>query len=66
MQDSAEISLVTSKEVEKEIKNNINPKKAPGFDLITGEILEELPKKAMVKLTNLINAAFQLKYVSRL
>ena len=58
MQDSAEIPLVTSKEVEKEIKNNINPRKAPGFNLITGEILKQLPKKAIVKLTNLINAAF--------
>ena len=51
----AEIPLVTPKEVEKEIKNNINPKKASGFDLITGEILQ-LPRKAIIKLTNSINA----------
>jgi hypothetical protein len=52
--------------VKKEIKENINPKKAPGFDLITGEIPKQLPRKAIVKLTNLINAAFRLKYVPRL
>ena len=42
-----------AKEVIKEIKENINPKKAPGFDLITGEILKQLPRKAIVKLTTL-------------
>ena len=57
-QESGEIPLVTPKEVEKEIKNIIDPGKAPGFDLITKEILKPLPKKASVKLTNLINAAF--------
>jgi len=31
--------------------------------LITGVILKQLPKKAIVKLTHLYNAAFQLKYV---
>jgi len=34
-----------------------------GFDLITGEILKQLPKKAIVKLTHLYNAAFRLKDV---
>ena len=66
MQDSAEILLVTCKEVEKEIKNNINLAKAPGFKLITGEILKQLPKKTITNLTNLINVAFQLKYIPRL
>ena len=46
--------------------NNINPKKAPGFDLITGEVLKNLPRKAIVKLTTLINAAFRHRYMSRL
>jgi len=27
------------------IKVNVNKKEAPGFDLITGEILKQLPKK---------------------
>jgi len=45
---------------------NINPKKSPGFDLITGQILKERPRKSLVKLTNLINASFRLKYVPQL
>jgi hypothetical protein len=64
--ENEEIKLVTVTEVKDEINNNINPKKAPGFDLITGEILQQLPRKAIVKITNLISAAFRLKYVLRL
>jgi len=66
VQENEEIELVTTTEVKNEIKNNINPKKAPGFDHITGEVLQQLPKKAIVKIINLINAAFRLKYVPRL
>ena len=66
IKENLEIALVTPKEVIKEIKENINPKKAPGFDLITGEILKQLPRKAIVKLTTLINTAFRLKYVPKL
>jgi hypothetical protein len=33
------ISLGAPREVAKEIRTNLNQKKAPGFDLITGEIL---------------------------
>lgn len=65
-EEHEEIRLTTPTEVKNEIKNNINPKKAPGFDLITGEILKHLPRKAVIKLTNLINAAFRLKYVPSL
>ena len=61
-----EIKRVTTTEVKNEMKNNINPKKPSGFDLITGEALQQLPRKAIVKITNLINAAFRLKYVPRL
>ena len=50
----------------KEIKENVNHKKAPGFDLLTEEILKQLPRKAIVKLTTLINTAFRLKYVPKL
>lgn len=57
------IDLVTPKEVAEEIRTNISSKKAPGYDLVTGEILKKLPRKAIVKLTYLINAAFRLKHV---
>lgn len=65
-EESEEIRLTTPREVRNEIKNNINPKKCPGYDLITGEILRQLPKKAVTKLTNLINAAFRMQYVPSL
>ena len=42
--------------------NKIKTKKSPGYDLITGEILKNLPRKAIIKLTNLVNA-FRLKFV---
>jgi hypothetical protein len=57
-----DIAFVTPKEVAEEIKTNIK-KKAPGYDLITREILKKLPNKAIIKLTHLINAAFRLKHV---
>jgi hypothetical protein len=61
-EENEEIPLVTPKEVAKEIKRNINPRKVPGFDLITDKIPKQLPKKGIVKLTHLINASFSLKY----
>jgi len=54
-----QIPLVTPTE----LLNTINPKKAPGFDLLIGVILKHFPKKAIVKLTNLYNAALRLIYV---
>ncbi|KAF7278534.1 hypothetical protein GWI33_008238 [Rhynchophorus ferrugineus] len=54
------IELVTPKELTKVIKTDINPRKSPGYDLITGELLQKLPRKAIIKLTNLINTAFRL------
>ena len=63
--DRMEIRPVTLKELRQEIKSNVNAKKAPGYDLITGQILKELPDKALVKLLHLINAVFRLEYVPR-
>ena len=62
-QEDGTIKLTSPSEVKNEITNKIETKKSPGYDLITGEILKKLPKKAIIKLTNLINAAFRLKYV---
>jgi hypothetical protein len=47
--------MATPKEVANETKRDINPRKAPGFYLINGEILKQYPRKGLVKLTNLIN-----------
>ena len=65
-QDEMEIPITTTMEVENEISKNINPKKTLSFDLIIGQVLKELPRKTLVKLVNLIDAAFRLKYVPQL
>jgi hypothetical protein len=40
------IKLLTPKEIRNIIQEDLNPRKAPGYDLITGRILKEMPKKA--------------------
>lgn len=40
----------------------IKSKEALGFDLITREILKMVPRKAIAKMNNLINASFKLNY----
>lgn len=60
--DELKIKFVTPREVFNEIKR-LSRKKSPGYDLITGEVLKNLPRKAIVKLTTLVNATFRLKYV---
>jgi hypothetical protein len=45
-----------------EVCLHTGPKRAAGY-LITGKILKKLPKKKIIKLTHLINAAFRLKHV---
>lgn len=62
VQEELEIKLVTPREVSSEI-NRLRLKKTPGYDLITGEILRNLPRKAIIKITTLINACFRLKHV---
>lgn len=47
-QEEEEISLTSPAEILPEIKTNINPKKVPGYDLITGEALKLFPHKALV------------------
>lgn len=64
--ESQTILPTTINEVHKIISSSIDPKKSPGFDLITGKILRELPRKALSKLCHLINASFRLKYVPQL
>lgn len=61
-----EIPCATVREVLHTIKTDISPKKAPGFDLITGLVLKKLPRIAVVKITQIFNAAFRLKYVPQI
>ena len=46
----------------KSIMKELNAKKAPGFDLITAEIIKQLPHKTIFRLTKIINACINLKY----
>lgn len=57
-----QIKKITSKEIKLNIKYNVKLKKSPGYDRITGEILKELPEKAINYLRNLYNAAIAIKY----
>lgn len=50
-------------EIAKEIDNNLNPKKSPGYDEISPKILKELPKKAIIHLTHIFNAILRTEYI---
>jgi hypothetical protein len=43
----------------------LSPNKAPGYDLIAGQILKKLPRKAIIKITHIINATFRMRYIPR-
>jgi hypothetical protein len=63
--DDLNIRHVTLLELKTEINNNLSIRKAPGYDLITGQIVKAIPIKGLRKLVQIINAAFRLKYVTR-
>lgn len=65
-EESEEILPTTPNEIRNLIKYEINAKKSPGYDLISGDVLKNLPRKAIIKITNLINATFKLKFVPSL
>jgi hypothetical protein len=44
------------------IHTEINPMKSPGFDLITGRLLQELPKKALKFITLIFNSIIIVGY----
>src|SRR5436190_1777997 len=46
----------------KVIINGLKCKKAPGYDLITGKVLKELPRKGIIFLTLIFNAILRLEY----
>jgi hypothetical protein len=47
------------------IHHSTHPSKAPGYDLITGQILKELPPKGIRLLTLIYNATLRLEYFPR-
>ena len=42
------------------IQNELNPNKAPGFDLISGKVIKELPEKTVRLITILFNAILRI------
>ena len=55
------IKPFASKEVVEALAH-IDVRKAPGYDLISGKVLKELPKKAVTLLTILYNSILRLSY----
>jgi hypothetical protein len=49
-------------EVENIIQSDTHPTKAPGYYLITGKLLKELPRKGLRAITPIYNAIFRLEY----
>lgn len=60
-QMSLPVKSVKLSEIKKIIKT-VNPNKAPGFDLITGRILKELPEKVVRLITIIFNAILRVGY----
>lgn len=56
------ISKFNIKEVKQIINNEIQPNKAPGFDLITGKVLQELTDDCYRIITMIFNAMLSLHY----
>jgi hypothetical protein len=46
----------------RQVIEKVNQHKAPGYDLFMGEILRQLPKKAIVLLTTIYNSMLWLSY----
>jgi hypothetical protein len=61
LQVSPPIERFSPGEIMETIKN-LNPKKAPGFDLITGTLLKELPRKAIIFIRALFNDVIRIGY----
>ena len=57
------IKKINFEDILNEIKYKTKIKKCPGFDLISGVVLKQLPEAAIRKLTTIFNAVLTLKYV---
>lgn len=64
IQEDYDVSTIkfSVNEVKTMIKKNINPKKSPGFDLITGKMIRELPQKGIQLFTYISNAIIRIGY----
>lgn len=65
LQMSKPITAFSLKEILQVIHKQVNPKKAPGFDHITGRILKELPIRGIALMTAIFNAILGTGYYPR-
>jgi hypothetical protein len=56
------INKINQQEVKTIILHGISSKKAPGYELVTGKILKNLPDKGLKLLTYIYNAILRLEY----
>jgi len=49
-------------EVKNVIQSKIHPIKAPGYDLITGKVLQELSQKGLSAITQIYNDILRIEY----
>ena len=49
-------------DVKNVLKHKIHSKKAPGYDLITGKVLQELSQKGLRAITQIYNAILRIEY----
>ena len=61
-QMAAPMKKIRISEVKNVIRYKINPKKAPGYDLIAGKTLKELFQKGLRAITQIYNAILQTEY----
>jgi hypothetical protein len=60
-QTSLPIKPLSPRDVVQEIRN-INPHKATRYDLITGKVIRQLPRKTIVSLTTIYNSMLRMSY----
>lgn len=56
------IKQLKIKQIKNVLAHNVHPRKAPGYDLITGEILKNLPMVSIRLITMIFNAILRLGY----
>jgi len=56
------MAKIRIQEVEHIIQRNTHPFKTPGYDLITGKVLKELPRTGIRTMTQIFNSIFRLEY----
>jgi hypothetical protein len=62
LQITQPIKFLTQKEIQNITQEGLDPWKVPGYDLSTGRILKEMPRKGIVHITAISNAIIRTGY----